>query len=68
MNQIPTLMDDVEFKEYLSAAKDNLADSGLLSYTSKLCHLSSVVTVTAGQKDEKYFSASQLKEIFALAK
>lgn len=68
MNQIPTLMDDAEFNEYLSAVKGNLAGSGLLSYTSKLCHLASVVTVTAGQKDEKYFSASQLKQIFDLAK
>lgn len=68
MHEIPTLMDEVVFKEYLSAAKHDLAESGLISYTSKLGRLSEIITVTAGQKDEKYFSASQLKQIFDLAK
>lgn len=68
MNEVPILMSEVEIQEYIDAAKERLEDSGLISYTSKLCHLTGVVTETAGQKNEKCFSASQLRELFELAK
>lgn len=70
MKRVPTLMDDVEFREYLDRQKkavEEMKKDGL-DYMSRICRLQGIVTATAGEENEKCFMASQLDQIFDLAK
>lgn len=70
MKRVPTLMDDVEFREYLDRQKkavEEMKKDGL-GYISRLCRLWGIVTATDGEENEKCFMASQLDQIFDLAK
>lgn len=70
MKRVPTLMDDAEFREYLDRQKravEEMKRDGL-DYMSRLCRLWGRVTATAGEENEKCFTAGQLDQIFDLAK
>lgn len=70
MKRVPTLMDDVEFREYLDRQKravEEMKRDGL-DYMSRICRLQGRVTATAGEEKELCFTASQLDQIFDLAK
>lgn len=70
MKRVPTLMDDAEFREYLDRQKravEEMKRDGL-DYMSQLCRLWGRVTATAGEENEKCFTAGQLDQIFDLAK
>lgn len=70
MKRVPTLMDDVEFREYLDRQKkavEEMKKDGL-DYMSRVCRLWGRVTATAGEENELCFTASQLDQIFDLAK
>ena len=70
MKRVPTLMDEVEFREYLERQKkavEQMKRDGL-DYMSRVCRLWGRVTATAGEENEKCFTAGQLDQIFDLAK
>lgn len=70
MKRVPTLMDEAEFREYLERQKkavEQMKKDGV-DYMSRLCRLWGIVTATAGEENEKCFMASQLDQIFDLAK
>lgn len=70
MKRVPTLMDEAEFREYLDRQKkavEEMKKDGL-DYMSRLCRLWGRVTATAGEENEKCFTASQLDQISDLAK
>lgn len=70
MKRVPTLMDDVEFQEYLDRQKkavEEMKKDGL-GYISRLCQLTGRVTATSDEEKELCFTASQLDQIFDLAK
>ena len=70
MKRVPTLMDDVEFREYLDRQKkavEEMKKDGL-DYMSRICRLQGRVTATADEEKELCFTAGQLDQIFDLAK
>lgn len=70
MKRVPTLMYEAEFQEYLDRQKkavEEMKRDGL-GYISRLCQLTGRVTATAGEENELCFTASQLDQIFDLAK
>lgn len=70
MKRVPTLMDDVEFQDFLDKQKEaveQMKKDGV-DYMSRLCRLWGIVTATAGEENEKCFASSQLDQIFDLAK
>lgn len=70
MKRVPTLMDEAEFREYLERQKkavEQMKKDGV-DYMSRLCRLWGIVTATAGEENEKCYMASQLDQIFDLAK
>lgn len=70
MKRVPTLMYEAEFREYLDRQKkavEEMKKDGV-DYMSRVCRLWGRVTATAGEENEKCFTASQLDQIFDLAK
>lgn len=70
MKRVPTLMDEAEFREYLDRQKkavEEMKKDGV-DYMSRVCRLWGRVTATAGEENELCFTASQLDQIFDLAK
>ena len=70
MKRVPTLMDEAEFREYLDRQKkavEQMKKDGV-DYMSRVCRLWGRVTATAGEENELCFTASQLDQIFDLAK
>lgn len=70
MKRVPTLMDDAEFREYLDRQKravEEMKKDGV-DYMSRVCRLWGRITATAGEENEKCFTAGQLDQIFDLAK
>ena len=70
MKRVPTLMDEAEFQDFLDKQKkavEQMKKDGL-GYVSRLCQMTGRVTATAGEENEKCFTASQLNQIFDLAK
>lgn len=70
MKRGPTLMDEAEFREYLDRQKkavEEMKKDGV-DYMSRVCRLWGRVTATAGEENELCFTASQLDQIFDLAK
>ena len=70
MKRVPTLMDDVEFQDFLDKQKESVEQMKTdgVDYMSRLCRLWGRVTATAGEENEKCFMAGQLDQIFDLAK
>lgn len=70
MKRVPTLMYEAEFQDFLDKQKravEEMKRDGL-DYMSRLCRLWGRVTATAGEENEKCFTAGQLDQIFDLAK
>ena len=70
MKRVPTLMYEAEFQEYLDRQKkavEEMKKDGV-DYMSRVCRLWGRVTATAGEENELCFTASQLDQIFDLAK
>lgn len=70
MKRVPTLMDEAEFQDFLDKQKkavEQMKRDGL-DYMSRICRLQGRVTATAGEEKELCFTASQLDQIFDLAK
>lgn len=70
MKRVPTLMYEAEFREYLDRQKkavEEMKKDGV-DYMSRVCRLWGRVTATAGEENELCFTASQLDQIFDLAK
>ncbi len=70
MKRVPTLMYEAEFQEYLDRQKkavEEMKKDGL-GYISRLCQLTGRVTATSDEEKELCFTASQLDQIFDLAK
>ena len=70
MKRVPTLMYEAEFQDLLDKQKravEEMKRDGL-DYMSRLCRLWGRVTATAGEENEKCFTAGQLDQIFDLAK
>lgn len=70
MKRVPTLMYEAEFQDFLDKQKravEEMKRDGL-DYMSRLCRLWGRVTATAGEENELCFTASQLDQIFELAK
>lgn len=70
MKRVPTLMDDAEFRECLDRQKravEEMKRDGV-DYMSRVCRLWGRITATAGEENEKCFTAGQLDQIFDLAK
>lgn len=63
-------MDDVEFQDFLDKQKEAVEQMKTdgVDYMSRLCRLWGRVTATAGEENEKCFTAGQLDQIFDLAK
>ena len=70
MKRVPTLMDEVEFREYLDKQKEAVEEMKKdgVDYMSRVCRLWGRVTATAGEENEKCYTASQLDQILDLAK
>ena len=61
---------EAEFQDFLDKQKravEQMKRDGL-DYMSRICRLQGRITSTAGEDDEKCFTASQLEQIFDLAK
>lgn len=68
MREIAKIMPDGEFGEYLVQMREHLEKSqSTKGYGRKVISLVGMITATAGQRDEKVFTESQLKQIFELA-
>lgn len=70
MKRVPTLMDEAEFRKYLERQKkavEQMKKDGL-GYVSRLCQMTGRITATADEEKELCFTASQLDQIFDLAK
>lgn len=68
MREIATIIPDKEFNDYLGTVKEQI--EGLKSpegYMKRLRFIMEAVTVTAGKKEERVFTESQLKQLFFLA-
>ena len=70
MKRVPTLMYEVEFREYLDKQKEAVEEMKKdgVDYMSRVCRLRGRITATAGEEKELCFTASQLDQIFDLAK
>ena len=70
MKRVPTLMYEAEFQDFLDKQKravEEMKKDGV-DYMSRVCRLWGRVTATAGEENELCFTASQLDQIFELAK
>ena len=70
MKRVPTLMYEAEFQDFLDKQKravEEMKKDGV-DYMSRVCRLWGRVTATAGEENELCFTASQLDQIFDLAK
>lgn len=63
MREIATIIPDKEFKDYLGWMKEQLNGG---SQSTRMNFIIKTLTVSAGQRDERVFTASQLKQIFNL--
>lgn len=66
-------VDSTEFEPFLEEVKESLKgyEGNCVKppgYTSKLCFLSEILTVTAGNPVELSFTAGQIKQVLSLAK
>lgn len=63
MREIATIIPDKEFNDYLGWMKEQLAGG---NRSSRVNFIVEALTVSAGQKDERVYTESQLKQIFNL--
>lgn len=66
----PTVISDADYKVFKGECEEHIEmlKKNKVDYSSLINHISKWVTKTAGQTSECCFSASQLKELFSLAK
>lgn len=70
MDEIAKLMSDKQFEELLELAEKDMPgkdENGALGYMTRATWLIRMITVNAGQWDERHYSETQLKKIFELA-
>ena len=67
----PAEPDDSKFDQFLDELKEAVQTEvrhGMKSYTSKICFIAEVLSITANQPLELCFTAGQLKKAFDVAK